>query len=302
MAFEKVQKLHPAVIQQKDFRKFIVFFAIAAFGIFPFSAFPQENPENNDSVQFMIEQSTPLTIDLERQDSLKNFTHRKKKKPRHNFFYGYKSKRGFTKSGFGDNAVVEIFYYLKKWVEPNPYVPEIYWYDFRRKRIRTSGTIDKKYGRILNGPYKKIEGNQLLEQGQFYVGTKNGRWVTLNRNDILIDKKKYYHGWPKESMVKYYDQKRKKLKEVLPVVNGVVQGDYYYFFENGQVAVKGHYENGVKTGTWTEFYDKRRREKKQIQYQTDPYQKNFTPYTLREWDASGKLIYQSSKATPDNNY
>ena len=225
-----------------------------------------------------------------------NRTRKKKKKTRRNVFYGYKSKRGFTKSGFGSNATIEIFYYLKKWAEPDPYVPEIYWYDFRRKKIRNSGTIDKKYGRILNGPYKKIQGDQLLEEGQFYVGAKNGRWVSLNRNDILMDKRKYYHGWPKESMVKYYDEDRKKLKEVIPVVNGEIEGDYYFFYENGQIAVRGHYENGVKTGIWTEYYENRRRIKKQIQYYQNPYDRNFTPYTLKEWDPTGKLIYENKNS------
>ena len=120
----------------------------------------QDDSGNDGDVQFLIERSTPLTVDLEKQDSLKSQTRKKKKKTRRNFFYGYKSKRGFTKTGFGNNTTIEIFYYLKKWVEPDPYVPEIYWFDFRRKKIRNSGTIDKKYGRILNGPYKKIQGDR----------------------------------------------------------------------------------------------------------------------------------------------
>jgi antitoxin component YwqK of YwqJK toxin-antitoxin module len=244
---------------------------------------------------FIIERSQPLTLNLEKQDSLKSLTQKKKKKVRRNFFYGYKTKRGFTQTGFGDQATVEIFYYLKKWIEPDPYAPEIYWYDFRRKKIRNSGTIDKKYGRILNGPYKKIQGDQLLSEGAFYIGTKNGRWVNLDRNDILMDKRKFYHGWPKESLVKYYDEDRKKLKEVLPVVNGIVEGDYFYFFENGQIAVRGHYESGEKTGRWTEYYENKRRTKKQIQYKIDPYQKDFLPFTVKEWDETGKLIYDSQK-------
>ena len=263
--------------------------------LLPLSGLCQEDSGGNDD--FLIERSTPLTIDLNAQDSSKIQSQKKKKKPPHNVFYGHKSKRGFTKTGYGDNATVEIFYYLKKWVDPDPYVPEIYWYDFRRKKIRNTGTIDKKYGRILNGPYKKIQGDQLLEQGQFYVGTKNGRWIQLNRNDILVDKRKYFHGWPKESMVKYYDDDHKELKEVLPVVHGVLEGEYYYFFENGQIAVRGHYENGVKTGVWTEYYNARRRAKKQIQYRNDPYNDNFKPYTLKEWDESGKLIYENNSGS-----
>jgi antitoxin component YwqK of YwqJK toxin-antitoxin module len=263
--------------------------------------FSQDKSGTQEDIQFIIERSQPLTLDLEKQDSLKVLTHKKKKKPPKNVFYGYKSKRGFTKTGFGDEATVEIFYYLKKKIQPDPYVPEIYWFDFRRKKIRNSGTIDKKYGRILNGPYKKILGEQLLTEGSFYLGTKNGKWVNLDRNDILMDKKKYYHGWPKESLVRYYDEERKKLKEVMPVINGVVQGEYYFFYENGEIAVRGHYENGEKTGRWTEFYPSKRRSKKQIQYSDDPYNKEFIPFTLKEWNESGKLIYDREKVLVDQN-
>jgi antitoxin component YwqK of YwqJK toxin-antitoxin module len=250
----------------------------------------QDSP-GDDDIQFIIERSLPLTIDLEQQDSIKSNTKKKKKKTKRNVFYGYKTKKGFTKSGFGDNTTVEIFYYLKKWVDPDSYVPEIYWFDFRRKKIRNSGTVDRKYGRILHGPYKKIQGDQLLAEGAYYIGTLNGRWINIDRNDVLVDKRKYYHGWPKESMVKYYDEERKKLKEVIPVVNGVIDGDYFYFFENGQIAVRGRYQNGEKIGRWTEYYENRRRSKKQIQYKPDPYQDNFVPYTVREWNESGKVIY-----------
>jgi len=261
----------------------------------------QDKYNTGDDIQFLIERSQPLTLDLEKQDSLKLLTHKKKKKLPKNVFYGYKSRRGFTKTGFGDDATVEIFYYLKKKIQPDPYVPEIYWFDFRRKKIRNSGTIDRRYGRILNGPYKKIQGDQLLAEGAFYIGAKNGKWVNLDRNDVLMEKKKYYHGWPKESLVKYYDEERKKLKEVIPVINGVVEGEYYYFFENGEIAVRGHYENGEKTGRWTEFYPTKRRSKKQIQYSDNPYDKEFTPYTLKEWNEAGKLIYDREKTITNQN-
>ena len=130
-----------------------------------------------------------------------------------------------------------------------------YWFDFRRKRIRNTGTIDKKYGRILHGPYQKIRGGQLIEKGIYFVGTKHGRWVKLDKNDILVDKIKFYKGWPKESLVKYYDDDRQKLKEVIPVVYGEIIGDYYFFHENGEIAVKGQYEYGEKIGRWTEYFD-----------------------------------------------
>ena len=187
----------------------------------------QDNPSELDNVdpddiEFIIERSQPLTIDLEEEEEEE--PHKKKKKPKKNVFYGIKTKKGYTKTGYGDNTTVEIFHYLKEWREPDSYVPDIYWFDFRRKRIRNTGTIDRKYGRILHGPYTKIIGGQLVEQGIYYVGTKHGRWIKLDKNDILVDKRKYYKGWPKESLVKFYDDDRKKLKEVMPVVYGEVEG------------------------------------------------------------------------------
>ena len=57
---------------------------------------------------------------------------RKKKKPKKNVFYGIKTKKGYTRTGYGDNTTVEIFHYLKEWTDPDPYVPDIHWFDFRR--------------------------------------------------------------------------------------------------------------------------------------------------------------------------
>ncbi len=254
-------------------------------------SFAQESDEV-DEIEFIIERSHPLTLDLEEEEEEAKGKKDKKKKRKKNVFYGLKTKKGFTRTGYGDNVTVEVFHYLKKWVEPDPYVPEIHWFDFRRKRIRSTGNIDKKYGRILHGPYKKMKGEQILEEGIYYIGTKHGRWVKYDNRDILTDKKKYYRGWPKESLVKYYDDDRKKLKEVVPVVYGEKQGDYFYFHENGEIAVKGQYKFGEKVGKWTEYYDVRRRAKKQIQYREDPYNEEFTPYIVREWNKRGEVTYE----------
>lgn len=249
-----------------------------------------QDDRNTDDIEFIIERSQPLTIELDEED--KPDQRKKKKKRKKNVFYGYKTKKGFTRTGYGENVTVEIFYFLKEWVEPDPYVPEVYWFDFRRKRIRNTGTIDKKYGRILHGPYKKIKGDQILEEGIFYVGTKHGRWTKYDNSDILVDKQKYYRGWPKESLVKYYDEDRRKLKEVIPVVYGEKEGDYYYFYENGEIAVKGQFKYGEKVGKWTEYYDALRRAKKQIQYKENPYDTTFIPYVLKEWNRRGELTYE----------
>lgn len=235
---------------------------------------------------------TPLTIDFdkEKEEEEENAKPRKKKKKK-NVFYGLKTKKGFTKTGYGNNTVLELFYYLKEYREPDEYVQEIYWYDFKRKQIRKSKNINKQYGVILHGPYKKLRSGQAIDSGVFYIGTRHGRWMSYDRHGILINKRKYYKGWPRESLVRYYDNERTMLREVIPVVYGKKEGTYYYFFENGNIAVKGRYENNVKVGKWTEYYPFRNKRKKEIVYPNDPWDKITRPYILKEWNETGKVVY-----------
>ena len=263
----------------------------------PASSAPDtENPFGQPDKDFSLIRETPVTINLEQKtDSLELDLKKKKKKRKKNVFYGLKTKKRFAKSGYGDNETVELFHVLKEFKKPDPYVPDIYWYDYKRRQIRHTGTPDPKHGAILHGPYKKLVGDQVVEEGIFYIGTKNGRWTQYDKNDVLISKKKYYHGWPKESLVRYYDKDPKHLKEVIPVQYGKKEGTYYRFHENGSVAVKGEYEDDVKVGNWTEYYDFRNRHKKEVQYAEDPYEKDFKPYITREWNRQGQLVYDHSK-------
>jgi len=247
-----------------------------------------ENPPVQER-QFTID--TPITIDLEGDEEKAERAEPKKKKVKKGVYYGLKTKKGFTKIGFGDNTTIELFHYLKVYEEPDPYVQNIFWYDFRRKQIRRSKNINRDYGVILHGPYKKMRGEQILEEGIYFVGTKHGRWMSYDRNDLVVDKRKFYKGWPKESLVKYYDEERTKLKEVIPVLFGKKEGLYYYFYENGDIAVTGSYSNDEKVGKWVEYYSIRRRRKKEIVYPEDPWDKINKPYILKEWDLQGKTRY-----------
>lgn len=253
------------------------------------SLLAQEEDPPQQERQFTID--TPITIDLEAADEEAERAEPKKKKIKKRVYYGLKTKKGFTKVGFGENTTLELFHYLKVYQDPNPYAQEVYWYDFRRKQIRRSKKINREYGVILHGPYKKMRGEQVLEEGIFYVGTKHGRWMTYDRNDIVTDKRKYYKGWPKESLVKYYDEERTKLKEVVPIVFGKKEGTYFYFFENGDIAVSGNYSNDAKIGKWVEFYPGGGRRKKEIEYPVNPWDTVSKPHILREWNSQGRVVY-----------
>lgn len=269
-------------------RTYLLFFCyLSGFGL----SFAQDSgTEPVQDRQFTID--TPVTIDLKKEEEER--VGPKKKKPKKNVFWGLKTKKGFTKTGYGANATLELFFYLKEYKEPDKYVQQVYWFDFKRRQIRKTKKVNKEYGVILHGPYKKSRDGQILEEGVFYIGTKHGRWITTSRGDLLVDKQKYYKGWPRESLVTYYDESRKKLKEVIPIVFGKRQGMYYYFYESGQIAVKGMFSNDSKIGKWFSYYPFRSRRKKEVIYPDDPWDKVTKPFTMKEWNEAGQVVFDHS--------
>ena len=119
--------------------------------------------------------------------------------------------------------------------------------------------------------------------------------MRYNRENLLEDKEKYYKGWPKESIVTYYDPaERKKVKEIIPIEFGEREGYYYLFHENGKVAVVGEYQWNKKVNDWLESYPNGKR-KRIIAYPQEPFEKEIKPFIKREWDNKGQEIYSNSK-------
>jgi hypothetical protein len=233
-----------------------------------------------------------LDAQEEEADSISS---KKKKKPKKNVFYGIKTKKGFSKTGFGNNVVVEQFHYLKVFEQPDPYVRDVFWYDFKKKKITNSRSFDPDNAAILHGPYKKMLGEQVLEEGIFYKGVRHGRWMRYNRNDILQVKEKFYKGWAKESQVTYWDREKTKLKEVIPVQFGEKEGYYYAFHENGMLAAMGEYHFDNKIGLWREFYPEKNRRKKEVLYSEYAFEKVLEPVVTKEWNRKGVQIYDREK-------
>jgi antitoxin component YwqK of YwqJK toxin-antitoxin module len=214
-----------------------------------------------------------------------------KVKKKKNIYQGTKIKKQFTKAGSGSRQIIELFYYVREYKEPNPYVQEVFWYDTKKKIISKSKNIDKSTMRPLHGPYKKMVGGKLVEEGFYYMGSKHERWEQYNANFILLDKTKYNRGWLEESKITYYDADRTKIKEVIPIEFGVKKGKYYSFYDGGQLEMEGQYDNDIKVGKWIEYYQFRRRKKKEIQFSPDPFDKNFESYVIKEWDEKGTLLF-----------
>lgn len=249
---------------------------------------PVEDQEELDA-RFTVD--TPVTLDFEKEEE--EAPKKKKKKVKKKVFYGVKTKKGFTRRGTGNRVTYELFYVLKKSEKPQTFVRDLYWYDYTRKEIRKTEKFDPEKGVLLHGPYEKRLGDAVIAKGIFYKGTKHGRWMEYNRDSVLINKEKYFRGWPKESTVSYYDTERKKMKEITPIEFGEKEGYYFRFYENGQVAIMGAYQWNQKVGDWTEYYPNKRR-KKIIAYPAKAFEESYRPYIKAEWNDKGKQIYRNN--------
>jgi antitoxin component YwqK of YwqJK toxin-antitoxin module len=239
--------------------------------------------------QFTID--TPASLDFKKEEEV---AEPKKKKVKKKVFYGLKTKKGFTRKGQGERITFETFYYLKRPDKPQAFVRDIYWYDFTRREIRKTEKFDPAKGVLLHGPYEKRQGEIVLMKGIFYKGTKHGRWMEYNRDSILLNKEKYYRGWPKESTVSYYDpMERKKIKEITPIEFGERDGYYYYFHDNGKIAVQGEYRWDQRVGDWVEYYPTGQR-KKILTYPKEPYEKEIKPFVRAEWNEKGRELYRNN--------
>ncbi len=271
-------------------KHFLIFF-LAIFAISTELA-AQDTGQQDDEPQDQQFTVDAPSLDFNKQDEPEE---PKKKKVKKKVFYGIKTKKGFTRKGQGNRITFETFYYLKKSENPQGFVRDIYWYDFARKEIRKTQKFDPTKGVLLHGPYEKRQGEIVLEKGIFYKGTKHGRWMQYSRDSVLLDKEKYFRGWPKESIVTFYDPvERKRMKEMTPIEYGEKEGYYYYFHENGTLAVHGEYRWDQRVGDWVEYYPNGRR-KKIIAYPKEAFDKSMTPYIKAEWNEKGKEIYRNNK-------
>lgn len=216
-------------------------------------------------------------------------------------YEGLSMVKAYTKLGSGDRTIIEEFYILRDndAAKPMPYIREVFRYYQRSGRVTSSIIKDDDKGLLLHGPYKRYQNDNLVEEGYYYAGMKDGRWERYDANFMLLDKTNWHRGVPAESKLTYYDSTHRKIKEIIPVEYGKVKGTYLAFHENGLLAEEGKYDNGVKVGRWTEFYpinpSGRRMRRKLTQYASDQWDTAFEPYTISEWDEKGKITYERAK-------
>ncbi|QHL87886.1 hypothetical protein GU926_10775 [Nibribacter ruber] len=231
------------------------------------------------------------------KDSLAEDEKDGKKSKKKKAYFGYRVKKGFARQGKGKNQIVETFHYLREFQQPNPYAPEKYYYDVKKRDVlRTYNfTLKPNQARILHGPYTRMRGDVVIEQGYFYVGTKHLRWETFKTDSTLASKLHYEKGFPRDAVISYYDAGKTKIKEVIPYQYGEVQGQYLKFYENGQLEWRGTYDKGRKVGTWSHFYDYRGRLQHEFLYPESAFDAPAEPVLTKHYDAYGVLVYEKKE-------
>ena len=226
---------------------------------------------------------------------------RKAKKKKKNVFLGEKTKRAFTKTGpKGRNQIIEVFYFLKYPKTISDYAPAHYYYDTKKHKILKLAAVeeDEPTLKILHGPYKKLQNNKVLETGYYALGTRHLRWERFDKNGVLLTKTHYEMGFPRDANVSYYGEDRAKINEVVPYVNGKLEGDYAKFNVNGQPEWRGQFENGRRVGVWTNFWGAKKNYRHyEFKYPESGYDPEVTePELLREFSRNAKLVYDKEKS------
>ena len=255
----------------------------------------------SDAKDFFTEKLPDLGLkvkELRKQEKAR----RQKKKKYHTDYEGLSIARMTTSTGSGDRITQIEFHVLKEYRQPRTYDGlEVFWYDSRNRIVSKSAIKDKESAQILHGPYKRYVSGNVVEEGNYYIGTKDGRWETYDADYRLLDKAKWKRGFPAESIISYYDSAHTKVREVIPIQYGKRKGDYLMFYDGGQLMVKGQYDNDLPVGTWNEYYQYRRQRKKVTRYPRYWYEDG-EGILLSEWDDKGKLIYERPKdATTDTD-
>ena len=223
---------------------------------------------------------------------------RKSRKKKKNIFLGERIKRAYVKSGpKGKNQIIEVFYYLKTFQQPNPMAPARYYYSPKKHRIyKAVGELDPATDKVLHGPYKKVQNNQVLETGYFALGTRHLRWEKLDLKGTLTAKTHYEMGFPRDANISYYDNGSTMLKEVVPYVNGKLEGDYVKYRNDGQREWTGQFENGRRVGEWTNYWDYKNYRHYVYQYAATGYDPEITePELIREYSHGGSVIFDKEK-------
>jgi len=222
---------------------------------------------------------------------------RKNTKTKKNVFLGERVKKAFVRTGQGKTAVIEVFYYLKTFKQPSELAPAVYYYNPRKHKIfKASGALDPAADKVLHGTYKKLQNNKVLETGYYANGTRHLRWERFDTKGGLTAKTHYEMGFPRDANISYYDAGQTMIREVVPYVNGKLDGDYVKYTPEGKREWTGHFENGHRVGEWTNYWDYKNYRHYVFQYADSGYEPEpEEPELVREYSHGGSVIFDKDK-------
>ena len=258
---------------------------------------PNTELEDKDTTAFSLTQEVLLKPTIELNPGKEEEERKKEKvkveKRKKKVFYSEKTKRRFIKTTKGRNTTIEVFHVLKEYVDPPKYAPVKYYYHEEKKELINSRWLGAVHGVPLHGTYLKLVNGDTVVHGIFYMGTRHGRWEQWRPGEehVLIDKKYYYHGQPKDAIITYWDADQTKVKEVIPMQHGTKTGIYLSYYETGRLKEQGEYEQGKKINKWYSYYNKSKKpNKREVQY-PKYFWEDEEPVLLREWNEEGEQTY-----------
>ncbi len=124
----------------------------------------------------------------------------------------------------------------------------------------------------MQGEWKYwYEGGTLYQIGSFHMNQQNGTWITYYENGQLWSKGEMYMGSPKGDWIDYYENGQVNSttivdeEGILKIVDsynkdGTQQvkngsGVYKLYTEDRQLIESGNIENGLRSGSWSTYYD-----------------------------------------------
>ncbi|MFD2202168.1 toxin-antitoxin system YwqK family antitoxin [Shivajiella indica] len=280
-------------------RKIVLILILTQISTFAFAQKRKKEKEvDPDSSGVVSDKLMPTALplllfdDKERKEKKK----KDKKSKNKNIYYGQKTKRGRIRQTFRSQTQFQNFFYTLDKKVVDPYIRDIYWYDKKDNVIRTKD-FDPSRGYLLHGPYTKSFDTTVVEEGSFFFGTRHGIWLTYDNKSVLLDKLHFSEGWPKDSRVSYYNKATNQIEKLTPIEYELQEGNFFHFYEDGQIAVTGEYHFGEKVGLWTEYWNNKSKvvRKREIQYQEQPFTKDFRPFIRAEWDKEGNLLYRNEE-------
>lgn len=156
---------------------------------------------------------------------------------------------------------------------------------------------------IITNYISFYDNKQLKKELNYINGKIEGNVIEYNKDGKIIEKKHYSNGVLNGEATSTNPQGYIKQSYYK---NGVLNGQYQELFANGNVSVKGAYENDKKNGIWI-YYEENGNIKEEIGYQNGKYQgyiKRYIKGTLFEstqyvdGKRHGKRLYY--RGTPPN--